>query len=104
MPDGGNPFITISETNQPLCLAGVEYTVLLSVGREYRLTVFAHRVKDTDELSTCEDSSIAIKKRKIGACKGLMQGIPAMGRCSCPGLESLFFFYQNLSTRRLGRS
>ena len=56
MPDGGNPFITISETNQPLCLAGVEYTVLLSVGREYRLTVFAHRVEDTDELSTFEET------------------------------------------------
>ena len=47
MPDGGNPFITISEANQPLCLAGVEYTVLLSVGREYRLTVLARRVEDT---------------------------------------------------------
>ena len=71
MPDGGNPFITISETNQPLCLARVEYTVLLSVGREYRLTVFAHRVEDTDELSTCEDSSIAVNGTELNSEKGL---------------------------------
>lgn len=60
MPDGGNPFFVISETNQPLCPVGVEDTDLLSVGREYRFTVFEHRVEDTDELSTCEDSSIAV--------------------------------------------
>lgn len=36
MPDGGNPFSIISETNLPLCLAGVENTDLLSGGREYR--------------------------------------------------------------------
>ena len=46
MPDGGNPFFGVSETNQPLCSVGVENTDLLSVGREYRLTVFAHRVED----------------------------------------------------------
>lgn len=28
----------------------------------------------------------------------LKQGIPSTGRNNCPGLESLFFFYQNLST------
>lgn len=50
MPDGGNPFFTISETNQPLCSVGVENTDLLSVGREYRLTIFAHRVEDTDSM------------------------------------------------------
>lgn len=48
MPDGGNPFFVISETNQPLCPVGVEDTDLLSVGREYRFTVFEHRVEDTD--------------------------------------------------------
>lgn len=50
MPDGGNPFFVISETNQPLCSVEVENTDLLSVGREYRLTVFDHRVEDTDSL------------------------------------------------------
>ena len=49
MPDGRNPFFVISETNRPLCFVGVENTDLLSVGREYRLTVFDHRVEDTDE-------------------------------------------------------
>lgn len=39
MPDGGNPFFAISETNRPLCSVGVENTDLLSVGREYRLAV-----------------------------------------------------------------
>lgn len=48
MPDGGNPFFVISETNQPPCSVGVEDTDLLSAGREYRLTVFYHRVEDTD--------------------------------------------------------
>lgn len=48
MPDGGNPFFVILETNQPLCSVGVEDTDLLSVGQEYRLTVFARRVEDTD--------------------------------------------------------
>lgn len=48
MPDGGNLFFVISETNQPLCSVGVENTDLLSVGREYRLAVFDHRVEDTD--------------------------------------------------------
>ncbi|HAF60029.1 MAG TPA: hypothetical protein DCK81_02685 [Clostridiales bacterium UBA9856] len=48
MPDGGNPFFVISETNQPLCSVGVEDTDLLSVGREYRFTVFSRRVEDTD--------------------------------------------------------
>ena len=71
MPDAGNPFITISETNQPLCSVGVENTDLLSVGREYRLTVFAHRVEDTDELSTCEDSSIAVNGTELNSEKGL---------------------------------
>ena len=47
MPDGGNPFFVISETNQPLCSVGVEDTDLLLVGREYRLTVLARRVADT---------------------------------------------------------
>ena len=47
MPDGGNPFFIISETNQPLCLVRVENTDLLLVGREYRLAVFAYRVEDT---------------------------------------------------------
>ena len=47
MPDGGNPFFVISETNQPLFSVGVDDTDLLSVGREYRLTVFARRVEDT---------------------------------------------------------
>ena len=70
MPDGGNPFITVSETNQPLCLVGVENTDLLSVGREYRLTVFAHRVEDTDELSTCGDSSIAVNGTELNSEKG----------------------------------
>lgn len=46
MPDGGNPFFVISETNQPLCSVGVEDTDLLSVGREYRFTVFSRRVED----------------------------------------------------------
>lgn len=46
MPDGGNPFFVISETNQPLCSVWVENTDLLSVGREYRLAVFDHRVED----------------------------------------------------------
>ena len=36
MPDGGNPFSIISETNLPFCSAGVENTDLLSGGREYR--------------------------------------------------------------------
>ena len=44
------PFFVISETNQPLCSVGVENTDLLSVGREYRFTVFDHRVEDTDLL------------------------------------------------------
>lgn len=43
MPDGGNPFFVISETNKPLCSVGVEDTDLLSVGREYRLAVLTHR-------------------------------------------------------------
>lgn len=47
MPGGGNPFFTISETNQPLCLVRGENTDLLSVGREYRLAVLARRVEDT---------------------------------------------------------
>lgn len=47
MPDGGNPFFVISETNQPLCSVGVENTDLLSSGREYRLTVFDQKVEDT---------------------------------------------------------
>ena len=47
MPDGGNPFFVILETNQPPCSVRVEDTDLLSVGREYRLTVFARRVEDT---------------------------------------------------------
>ena len=50
MPDGVNPFFVISETNQPLCSVRVENTDLLSVGREYRLAVFDHRVEDTDYL------------------------------------------------------
>lgn len=50
MPDGGNPFFVISETNQPLCSVRVGNTDLLSVGREYRFTVFDHRVEDTDLL------------------------------------------------------
>lgn len=36
MPDGGNPFFLIQETNQPPCSVGVEDTDVLSVGREYR--------------------------------------------------------------------
>lgn len=48
MPDGGNPFFVISETNQLLCSVGVENTDLLSVGREYRFTVFDHRGEDTE--------------------------------------------------------
>ena len=47
MPDGGNPFFVISETNQPICSVRVEDIDLLSVGRGYRLVVFAHRVEDT---------------------------------------------------------
>lgn len=70
MPGGGNPFITISETNQPLCLARVENTDLLSIGREYRLTVFIRRVEDTDELSTCEDRSIAVNGTELNSEKG----------------------------------
>ena len=53
MPGGGNPFFAISETNQPLCLARVENTDLLSIGREYRLTVFIRRVEDTGASSDC---------------------------------------------------
>ena len=48
MPDGGNPFFVISKTNQLPCSVGVEDTDLLSVGQEYRLTVFSRRVEDTD--------------------------------------------------------
>ena len=47
MPDGGNPFFVISETNQPLRSVRAEDTDLLSVGREYRLAVFDHKVEDT---------------------------------------------------------
>ena len=47
MPDGGNPFFVILETNQLPCSVRVEDTDLLSVGREYRLAVFDHRVEDT---------------------------------------------------------
>lgn len=36
MPDGGNPFFVILETNQLPCSVRVEDTDLLSVGREYR--------------------------------------------------------------------
>ena len=57
MPDGRNPFFVISETNRPLCFVGVENTDLLSVGREYRLTVLAHRVENTDLLSVFWDIS-----------------------------------------------
>ena len=70
MLGGGNPFITISETNQLPCLVRVEDTDLLSVGREYRLTVFTYRVEDTDELSTCEDSSIAVNGTELNSEKG----------------------------------
>lgn len=75
MPDDGNPFFVISETNQPLCSVRVENTDLLSVGREYRLTVFAHRVEDTDELSTCGDSSIDAKSKSIMVENAINQGI-----------------------------
>lgn len=44
------PFFVILETNQLPCSVRVEDTDLLSVGREYRLTVFDHRVADTDLL------------------------------------------------------
>lgn len=51
MPDGGNLFFVISETNQPLCSVGVENTDLLSVGREYRLAVFDHiQIFDSSDL------------------------------------------------------
>lgn len=70
MLGGGNPFITISETNQLPCSVRVEDTDLLSVGREYRLTVFTYRVEDTDELSTCEDSSIAVNGTELNSEKG----------------------------------
>ena len=50
MPDGGNPFFVISETNQPPCQVEIEDTDLLSVGREYRLTVLARGVENTDKL------------------------------------------------------
>ena len=39
MPDGGNPFFVISETNQLPYSVRVEDTDSLSIGREYRLTV-----------------------------------------------------------------
>ena len=44
------PFFVILETNQLPCSVRVEDTDLLSVGREYRLTVLARRVEDTDLL------------------------------------------------------
>ena len=47
MPDGGNPFFVISETNQLPCSVGVENTDSLSVGWEYSLTVLTRRVEDT---------------------------------------------------------
>ena len=50
MPDGGNSFFIISETNQGLLLVGVENTDLLSIGRGYRLTVFNGRVENTERL------------------------------------------------------
>lgn len=50
MPDGGSPVFVVSETNQPPCSVRVEDTDLLSTGREYRLTVFDHRVADADLL------------------------------------------------------
>ena len=50
MPDGGNPFFVISETNQLPYSVRVEDTDSLSIGREYRLTVLAHRVENTDLL------------------------------------------------------
>lgn len=50
MLDGGNPFFVMPGTNQSPCSVGVENTDLLSIGREYRLAVFAHRVEDTDML------------------------------------------------------
>lgn len=48
MPDGGNPFFVILETNQLPFSVGVEDTDLLLVGREYRLAVLARRVEDVD--------------------------------------------------------
>ena len=47
MPDGGNPFFVISETNQPLCSVRVGNTDLLSVGRDFSFAVLACRVEDT---------------------------------------------------------
>ena len=41
------PFFVILETNQLPCSVRVEDTDLLSVGREYRLAVFDHKVEDT---------------------------------------------------------
>ena len=51
-------------------MARVENTDLLSIGREYRLTVFIRRVEDTDELSTCEDRSIAVNGTELNSEKG----------------------------------
>ena len=41
------PFFVILETNQLPCSVRVENTDSLSVGREYRLAVFDHKVEDT---------------------------------------------------------
>lgn len=71
MPDGGNPFFVISETNQPLCSVGVEDTDLLSVGREYRLTVFACRVEDTNMILSVflyRKGSILVMRMRIKTC------------------------------------
>ena len=43
----GIPFFVILKTNQLPCSVRVEDTDLLSVGREYRLAVFDHKVEDT---------------------------------------------------------
>ena len=65
MPDGGNPFFVILETNQLPCSVRVEDTDLLLVGREYRLTVLAHRVENTDLLSVGREYRLAVLARRV---------------------------------------
>ena len=49
--------VVISGTNQLPYSVRVEDTDSLSIGREYRLTVLAHRVENTDLLSVFWDIS-----------------------------------------------
>ena len=64
MPDGGNPFFVISETNKPLCSERVENTDWLSGGREYRSTI--HYYYPKNQMATVNASSEeCIWKHKI---------------------------------------